>query len=160
MRAEIKSDFEQWLIDQCTTDGDKYYLTINGQSVYIWFEGQTITASDSFVNLKIVPIDTKRVSIGAKHHSGYYRFHVHSLSPIFGDMIVDYLASLLDEERIEDSYLIDLGVCSTFQRGNKFASSTHYETIVDIDFDHWECAAVGYILGCSDILGCDEVLAC
>jgi len=141
MKSGIKSDFEAWLISQCTADGNKRYLTIESVPAYLWFEGETTESSDQFISLSIVPVDTVRAGVGTKHTSGYYRFDIFSKSPLFGDVAVDYLSSILDDLRVDNAELTNLDVVKTFQRGNKFEGSTHYETIADINFDSWSCVS-------------------
>jgi hypothetical protein len=141
MKAKIKTDFEKHLIAQLTKEGSKYYKTINSLKTYFWFEGQTITPSDNFVNLTIIPSQTERIATGAKYHTGVYRFYCYSTNALNGDKIIDGLSAIIDELTVEQTggFRIELDVLSTFQRGNKFENSTHYETIADIEFRHWEC---------------------
>jgi len=142
MKAHIKQDFEQHLIDLCVADGKKVYLDVSGTRVYLWFEGQTITESDTYINLKIVPIEVSRKATNVKYHTGYYRFYVYGLSTIHCDKIVDHLSSILDEKIITGASgaRIETGILSTFQRGNRFGGSSRFETIANLDFHHWESA--------------------
>jgi hypothetical protein len=139
MKAKLKTDFEKYIISLCTKEGPKYYKTLDSIKTYFWFENQTVTPSDAYISLVIIPNPTTRIATGAKHHTGVYRFYVYTTNPLLGDKIVDQLAVLFDEITIETvGFRIETELVSTFQRGNKFEQSTHYESIAEITFHHWE----------------------
>jgi hypothetical protein len=136
----MNTDFEKWFISQLTKEGDKYYFMVGAYKVYVYFEGQTADVTDAFVNMRIVPYDTSIIATGAKYHSGQYTFFIYGINALLPDKITDTLATMLDEKIIEETggFRIQMGIISTHQRGNKFKGSSHYENIVNIDFQHWE----------------------
>lgn len=140
MKAKLKIDFEKYIISLCTKEGSAYFKLLDTIKTYFWFENQTITVSDNYVNLTIIPNYTTRLATGVKHHTGVYRFFVYTKNTLNGDKIADALGVLLDEMTIDTSgFRIETDVMSTFQRGNKLEGSTHYETILELPFYHWEC---------------------
>jgi len=141
MKALLKTDFEKWLISQLTAEGSLYYLTVDSKKVYFFFEGQSITTKDNFVNLQIRALDTTRIATDAKYHTGTYNFYIYGLSVLMPDKVTDALGDLLDEVLIEETggFRIELGILSTKYRGNRFQDSTHYENIIEIPYHHWEC---------------------
>lgn len=141
MKALIKTDFEKYLLTLLTKTGNKFYKTIDTKQVYFWFEGQTIMPSDYFVSLQILPSNTERITTGVKFHTGSYKFFIYALDPLSGDKIVDGLSVLFDELTIEKTagFRIETDIMNTIQRGNKLSESTHYETIVQLNYFHWEC---------------------
>lgn len=142
MKASIKTDFEKWLITKLTKEAvtNKYYLTVGSDKLYVYFEGQEAGSDGLFVNVNIVPVIVERVSTGAKFHKGFYRFYIYANTVLIGDKVVDALSTILDEQNITvtGSFHLETEVLSTFQRGNKFASSPKYETICDLNFYFWE----------------------
>lgn len=141
MKAQIKSDFEKWLITQMSSDATGYYITVGTQKVYVWFESQVIKPTDAYINITITPNDTERIATNTLYHSGYYRFYIYAKTPILTDKISDYLATLMQEKDIDvsGSFRIQMGLLSVKQRGNKFAGMDYYENICNLDFEHWAC---------------------
>lgn len=142
MKAQIKSDFEKWLISQMSKDAVGNYLTYDTKKVYFWFEGQTIQPSDYKVTVQVWANDTKRVATNALYHNGTFKFYIYANPAIMADKISDYLASLLNEKTIDvtGSFRIETGLFNTKQRGNKFAGMDYFENICTLDFEHWEHA--------------------
>lgn len=142
MKAQIKSDFEKYLISIMSKDTNGYYFLIDAVKVYLFFEGQTIKPSDAYMTLKIVPLDTERVATDTLYHRGFYRFYAYSKNVLFCDKIGDYLSDILNEQIVDiaGQFRIEMEILKTFQRGNKFAGMDYYENIFDIYFNHWEHA--------------------
>ena len=140
MKALIKTDFEKYLLTLLTKTGNKFYKTIDTKQVFFWFEGQTITPSDYFVSLQIVSGLTERIAITVKFHIGTYKFYIYAIDALTGDKIVDVLSDLLDEIVVEKTagFRIETDIMTTAQRGNKLSESTHYETIAELSYHHWE----------------------
>lgn len=139
MTAQIKTDFEKWLITQMTKDGSRYYVTIpTAVKAYLSFEGQSLGSTDNEISMVIIPLGTDRIASGTKMCEGMFRFYCYSKTQLGADKIVDKLASLMDEQTINvtGSFRIELAIMSTFQR-NKFADSLYYENICQIRFAHW-----------------------
>lgn len=144
MKAQIKSDFEKWLITQMSSDTIGRYLTISSKKVYLFFEGEdNKNPPNSYINIGVTPNDTERIATNTLYHSGYFRFYIYDKSPnpIFADKISDYLATLMQEKDIDvsGSFRIQMGLLSVKQRGNKFAGMDYYENICNLDFEHWAC---------------------
>lgn len=139
MKANIKTDFEKWFIKQLVKEGTKYYLLVGAIKAYVYFEGQDYDASSAFITMQIHSKDTQRVATNVKYHPGAYKFYIYGENILIPDKITDALATLLDEITIEETggFRIETGLLSTQHRGNKFADSTHYENIVEINFHHW-----------------------
>ena len=143
MKSQIKTDFETWLIANVLKEAvtNKYYFLVGTAKVYIWFEGQTVTASDQYITLKIVPIDVTRIATGVKMHEGDYQFYIYAKTALMCDKIEDSLATLLEEKTIEQTALfrIELDMWKSFQRGNKFEGSLFYENVAKVGFRYWSC---------------------
>ena len=139
MKTIIKTDFEKWFIKQLTKEDKKYYFMVGAKKVYVFFEGQKTTISDDYVTIQIHAEPTRRISTGAKYHTGVYKFFIYGKMILTPDKVTDALATILDEVAIEETpgAKIETGILSTLQRGNKFAESTHYENITEITFHHW-----------------------
>lgn len=140
MTAQIKTDFEKWLIaNHLTQELNKFYFMVGAQKVYVYFEGQSAEGEDAFINLRIEPKERSKVGTGTVYHRGLFKFYIYGLNALVPDRITDALATILDEKTIEhtQSFRIETGVMTTKYRGNKFAESDHYENIVEIEFSHW-----------------------
>lgn len=144
MKAQIKSDFEKWLIAQMSKDTIGNYLTYDTKKVYFWFEGQTIKPTDYYVTVQVWANDTQRIATKTLYHDGYYKFFIYANPAIMADKISDYLASLVNEKIIDvsGSFRIETGLFNTKQRGNKFAGMDCFENICTLDFQHWENVAI------------------
>lgn len=139
MNAQIKTDFEKWLITQMTKEGVRYYVTIpTSVKAYVNFEGQSMGSADNEVAMTIIPINTDRIASGTKMSEGLFRFYCYSKTQLGADKISDKLASIMDEQTINvtGSFRIELGVTSVTQR-NKFADSLYFESVCQVRFWHW-----------------------
>ena len=68
MKAQIKSDFEKYLISLMQKDTIGYYLTVENVKVYVYFEGQTIKPMDAYINVTFAPTATERVATDTIYH--------------------------------------------------------------------------------------------
>ena len=144
MKAQIKSDFEKWLIAQMSKDTIGNYLTYDGKKVYFWFEGQTIKPTEYYMTLQIWANDTRRIATKTIYHAGTYRFYIYANPAIMADKIADFLSSIVNEKIIDitGEFRIETGILNTFQRGNKFEGMDYFENICTLDFQHWENVAI------------------
>lgn len=142
MKAQIKSDFEKYLISLMQKDTIGYYLTVDSVKVYVYFEGQTIKPMDAYINVTFAPTDTQRVATDTIYHDGFIRMYTYAKNVLFCDKVGDYLSSILNEKTIDitGQFRIELELFRTKQRGNKFAGMDYFENIFDLDFAHWEHA--------------------
>ncbi len=140
MRALIKTDFENWLQKQLVEDTIGFYLLVGAKKVYFFFEGQDgEVKDDAYAKIQIVPLDTTRPATGVKYHTGRYKFFIYALDALTPDKITDTLADIIEEKTIEETanFRIETELLVTRQRGNKLYGTSHYENIVDINFNHW-----------------------
>lgn len=138
MKAQIKTDFEKWLITQLSKEGSKYYIPMDSIKVYFYFEGQEYKDDEACISMRLVPINTIRAATATLMHTGYCRFYCYGKSQLIADKIVDKLSALLNEKTIDitGSFRIETDIVKTKQR-NKFANSVYFEDIADIDWWHW-----------------------
>ncbi|PHS33706.1 MAG: hypothetical protein COA92_04175 [Sulfurovum sp.] len=137
----MKTDFEKWFIsNHLTKEGNNYYFTVGARTVYVFFEGQRSTTSDTFINMRVISYDRERLATNARYHTGAYRFYIYGINALLPDKITDTLSNMLNEIIIEEigRFRIHTGTVSNLQRGNKFYGSSHYENIVSLDYQYWE----------------------
>lgn len=136
MEEHINRDFEKWFITQLIEEEKRYYFMTGASKVYVYFEGQSPEDFDALITMRIF----SSADITAKYHSGFYRFYIYGLNVLVSDKITNTLSNMLNEIIIEEAgrFRIHTGIISTHQRGNKFKGSSHYENIVDLDYQHWK----------------------
>lgn len=142
MKANVKTDFEKWLITQILKEAvtNKYYFLVGTTKCYLYFEGQEAGSDGLFINMRIVPVNAERITTGAIYHSGFYRFYIYADTTLIGDKVVDALSTIINEKDITvtGNFHLETEIVTTHQRGNKFTSSPKYETIADCKFRFWE----------------------
>lgn len=140
MVAQVKTDFEKWLIaNHLTQEGAKFYFMVGALKVYVYFEGQSSKNEDNFLNLRIVPDDRERVATDTIYSTGKFKFFIYSTNALNPDKITDALIGILDEKTIEHTqgFRIETGIMRTKYRAQKFEESDHYENIAEVGFEHW-----------------------
>lgn len=119
MKAQFKTDFEQYLLD-------------NQVKYKMYFEGQKYTNDQDLIFIRFFPIDIKRPSLGCEQHHVSVRIFIFSDNLLTCDKIVDDLSALLSEKTING---MEFGVLQPFRRGNKHGNT--WENIVNIKFYHY-----------------------